>query len=108
MMFLHIDFGALKKDKYKRGTTMNTDLIRQILLAKDKNLPFPKLSLLLILFTIGSQNCFFLGLPPRYIKGTIICVQFNDFAKQTREFLSTFMSAIFDLLKFILNPEANS
>jgi len=60
-----------------------TDLIKQILPANEKNLPFYALSLALNLFNIGSQNCFFLGLPPtsnpRYLNGILIYVQFKVF-----------------------------
>jgi len=44
--------------------TVKTDLSKHILPAIDENLPFQELSLAFILLNTGSQNCFFLGLPP--------------------------------------------
>jgi len=55
VMTLHTLAGVLKKEKKYNGVVVNTYLIRQVLPAKDKNLPFHLASFFLILLTTISK-----------------------------------------------------
>lgn len=76
VLFLHMFFGTLKKEKYNKGKKDMIDLIRQTRSTKDSSFPFHFDSLFVIVLTIYCQKSFFLGLSPigilRYLNGIFI------------------------------------
>jgi len=90
----------------------NTDFIKQILLAKDKNLPFHLLNIFFILTTTPSQNALLLWLPPtdksKYRKGVSITSQLRTAAKRCIIICSTPKPPILLFIKFTLSPKESS
>ena len=90
----------------------NTDSIKQILPAKDKNLPFHLLNLFFILTITPSQNALLLWHPltdkPKYRKGVSITSQLRIVAKCCIIICSTPKPPILLFIKFTLSPEESS